>query len=207
MATTKRQRALRPARVFKNKKARAKQSTTFFRFIFIFFALIALIVAISGYFLHYKLSLLSFEALQLHTFSRHSDDQLTRLKIASSSIDVPIQTAQVTNKHWPTFESAVTHMMASALPLEGGNIVLYAFNHSGLLNTLDKVKVGDVIILQTRQRKSYEYIVQEVTTVSPSDSQALPPIQSEAVTLFTNSGFLNSKRLVVRAIPIRVPSF
>jgi LPXTG-site transpeptidase (sortase) family protein len=207
MARSKRQRALRPTRVFKSKKARLQQTTIFFRFVIIFFILIVSLIAISTYFLRYKLSLLSFEVPQLEAKIQRLTSPPKRIRIDSASIDLELRSARVFDSIWPTYDDAATHVANSSQPLDGGNILIFAANKPGLFSTLDLVKIGDVITISTLDKKSYEYLVTEIKTVSPKDNSALLPTNSEIVTLFTNSGFLNSKRLVVRATPIRVPSF
>lgn len=208
MAHSNRRRALRTTSVPKFKKRpRVKPTTTFFRTLSIFFILLVLFVVIGGYFFRRQVSLLSFKVSDFHAHTHTTSNRPIALKIPSAGIEVQIIPATASRGSWPTHTSAATFLSTSAQPLEGGNIIIYAPNSATLFGSLSQVRVGDMITIQTSDLKKYEYLIQETKTVDPSQVESLLPTTSEVVTLFTSSGFFNSKRLVVRATPIRLPTF
>lgn len=207
MATPKRQRALRSTKAAKRKKALAASPFAFIISLFIFLALISLLVAIGGYYLRYKLSLLSFEVPPSIQQIHPTNNRPSSLTIHSLSLTTPIQPTMINHGVWTTFAHEASYLTTSAQPLESSNIIIYALPRPGLFEHLNQVKIGDMITLQTTDKKEFEYIVQDVKIVPPSDGEILEPTDHEVLTLFTASGFLHSKRLVVQALPVKTMSF
>ena len=54
------------------------------------------------------------------------------------------------------------------------------------------------------KEKWYEYEIKEIKEVLPSQTETIAPTKEETLTLYTCSGFSDSKRLIVIAKRIRV---
>lgn len=207
MARPPRRRALRRTKGTRKSAALVPKSTYFFPFVFSFIALFTILVAIGGYYLHYKQTLLSFE-VQLSPIEEVSPTgRPIHLKIPSAQIDSSIKAVTISKGAWPTYEDAVSYVVGSGQPTEQRPIILYSQAIPGLLKNLDQVKVGDLITLTTADQRTFEYLVQDSFVVSSTENQLFLNSKTDSLIVFTSSGFLNTKRLVIKASPIRVPTF
>lgn len=115
---------------------------------------------------------------------------------------VPIVEAGKQNGVWTVSGTSANHVIQSAVPGESGNIVIYGHNLNTIFGYLMNVKVGDVVDLRTTEGSLHRYKVTETRYVDPSQTQLLAPTKTEALTLYTCTGLLDSLRFVVRAVPM-----
>jgi len=127
-----------------------------------------------------------------------SVDSPERLIIKDLGINLPIVPTQISNNQWGLTDSGVSYLATSPLPGNQGNSVLYGHNWKSILGNLQKVKVGDTIDVVYKDG-SKEFVVMYIQIVSPQDISVLDPTEDSRITLFTCTGFLDSKRLVVSA--------
>lgn len=96
---------------------------------------------------------------------------------------------------------AVGHLSNSALPGESGNVAL-AGHRDTFFRPLRDIRVGDEIRFKTRER-SFEYVVESIEVVAPTDVFVLQSLTGHELTLLTCFPFHYvgpaPKRLVVRA--------
>jgi sortase A len=96
---------------------------------------------------------------------------------------------------------AVGHMPKSALPGEWGNVAL-AGHRDTFFRPLRDIRVGDEIRLKTSQH-SFEYLVESIEVVAPTDIQVLEPSSGHDLTFITCFPFYYvgpaPKRFVVHA--------
>lgn len=133
---------------------------------------------------------------------RESAQPPQRIVIPNLSIDLSIVEANVVDGYWELSETTASHGVGSANPGENGNIVVFAHAREGLFLPLRNIKAGDTIYILTKDRWS-RYQVFETKEVAPAESQVIAPTPVETLTLYTCSGFLDSKRLIVSAKPLR----
>jgi len=103
---------------------------------------------------------------------------------------------------------AVGHLSNSALPGEWGNVAL-AGHRDTFFRPLRDIQVGDEIRFKTSQY-SFEYVVESMEVVAPSDIQVLEPSSGHDLTFITCYPFRYvgpaPKRFVVRALEVdRMP--
>lgn len=127
---------------------------------------------------------------------------------------VVVNTPRVGNT-WETshLTSQVGHMEGTALPGQGGNVVLVAHRYLGINNAqltnpgpfagIDRLQAGDAIVVQTASNV-FTYHVSELFQITRRDAWVLNPVGSEVVTLMSCDGFNAAtqtfdKLLVVRA--------
>jgi sortase A len=91
--------------------------------------------------------------------------------------------------------------VGSANPGQNGNIVVFAHARNELFGPLRDIKKDETIYILTKDRW-YRYSVSGTKLVDPSQIENIKPTDSEQLTLFTCSGFLDSKRLIVHAKPL-----
>jgi len=78
---------------------------------------------------------------------------------------------------------AVGHLSKSALPGEWGNVAL-AGHRDTFFRTLRDIRLGDEIKFKTRER-SFEYLVESIEVVSPTDIRVLKSSTGHDLTLLT----------------------
>ena len=121
-----------------------------------------------------------------------------RVIIPSLKIDVPVREAKIVKGYWELFEDAAGFGLGSAYPGEVGNTVIFAHTRPGLFQPLKDVKNGTVIYVFTSE-KWFGYQVTKITEVLPNQVEVIAPTPDETLTLYTCSGFADSKRLIVTA--------
>ncbi len=118
------------------------------------------------------------------------------------TIALPVTEAGFVGGVWTISETDANHVPQSGAPGEGKNIIVYAHNRKDLFGPLRTVAMGDVVTIRTADGLLHSYRVTEIAEVPPTDTRLLLPTVSEVLTLYTCSGFLDSKRFVVRAAPL-----
>lgn len=125
---------------------------------------------------------------------------ILRILIPGRNIDLPIAEAKVINGYWEVSETSASHGNGSAYPGENGNIVIFAHARTGMFLPLRDINADELIYILGYDRW-YRYRVVKTKLVDPKEVEVVAPTEKETLTLFTCSGFLDSKRLIVTAIP------
>jgi len=120
--------------------------------------------------------------------------------IPSLGLNLAITPASVVNGTWEVSDTAASFGTGSAVPGETGNTVVFAHARPGLFQPLRQLKVADSIFLLTASHW-YRYSVAEIFEVTPDQTEVIYPSETPLLTLFTCSGFSDSRRLVVKAVP------
>lgn len=114
-------------------------------------------------------------------------------------VDVAINSGELIDGKWSIDKNTATHLTQSAYPGQDGNIIVYGHNTREILGNIRVLIPGEKISLFTSDGVEHVYEVEWTQEVSPDDISAIQQTNSEVLTLFTCSGFLDSKRFVVRA--------
>lgn len=125
---------------------------------------------------------------------------ILRIIIPSRKIDLPIVEAKVVAGYWEVAETTASHGVGSAYPAENGNVVIFAHARAGMFLPLRDIKVDELVYILGYE-KWYRYRVVRTKLVDPKDVEVIAPTETETLTLFTCSGFMDSKRLIVTAVP------
>ncbi len=125
----------------------------------------------------------------------------TQVQILSQGIDLPIVESLVVNNQWQINPSGASHLVGSANPGEGGNIVIYGHNLERIFGKIRSLKVGETIVLSTKSGHQFRYVVKETSEVTPKQVEIIAPTSFEVLTLYTCTGLFDSKRFVVKALP------
>lgn len=115
-------------------------------------------------------------------------------------LDLPIVGARISKGVWDTTTVGVSYLARSPVPGEYGNSILYGHNWPTLLGSLGKLKPGDKILVRYQNAPDRSFTVQFINTVNPDQTYILHPTKDRRITLYTCTGWLDSKRLVVTAI-------
>lgn len=124
-----------------------------------------------------------------------------QILIPSVNIDLPVTSSALRNGYWVTSETTASFGEGSSPPGEGSNTVIFAHAREGLFLPLREVKQGQSVYVFTTNRY-FRYEIISIAEVAPTETYTIKPTEDERLTLFTCSGFLDSKRLVVTAKPI-----
>lgn len=123
-----------------------------------------------------------------------------RIVIPSLGIDLPVVEAKIMNGFWEVSETSASHGAGSAYPGEVGNMVIFAHARKGLFLPLRDIKRREVIYVLTNSGW-HRYRVEKTHEVTPEQVEVIQPTEEETLTLFTCTGFADSKRLIVSALP------
>lgn len=122
----------------------------------------------------------------------------TRLIIPDLGIDVVVKEAKIVKGYWEVFPDSAGFGLGSAYPQDTGNQVIFAHARPGLFLPLKEVKIGQKVYVFTKD-SWYTYTIKNIKEVLPSQVEVIAPTKSAVLTLYTCSGFADSKRLIVTA--------
>ena len=141
------------------------------------------------------------EPVMLEGFSESAlepDKQPLKIVIPSVNVDLTVRKSNIINGYWQVFETKAGWGEGSGVPGEKGNQVIFAHAKEGLFLPLQSIKVGSLVYIFTKE-KWFEYKVGEIKSVYPGETEVIAPMDDEILTLYTCSGFADSKRLIVVA--------
>ncbi|MBI2028304.1 MAG: sortase [Candidatus Levybacteria bacterium] len=115
-------------------------------------------------------------------------------------MDLEIFPAKIVNNRWEITAQGVSYLSSSPLPGEKGNSVLYGHNWTNILGNLIKIKPGEEIVIVSNRNNKRTFVVEHISVVDPENTQILANTSDRRITLYTCSGFLDSKRFVVTAL-------
>lgn len=173
----------------------------FFARLFLFTGLLCFIFLGMLVYQRYRPNPLAFHgAVFTRELSSTSSTMPIGVKIESVEIDLPIYVSEINGTTWQTSEQGVSYLKSSPLPGEKGNAVLYGHNWPKLLGPLHNVHVGDRISVVYSDKRVITFTVAYITIVSPDQIKILESSDDSRLTVYTCTGFLDSKRLVLTAI-------
>lgn len=122
------------------------------------------------------------------------------ISLPSIGKTLPILPSVIKGDSWETTSSGISHLSSSPTPGEKGNSILYGHNWPNLLGDLRKVKPGETFTITLSDGSIKSFTVAYVSVISSANVAILEQSKDSRVTLYTCTGFLDSKRLVVTAI-------
>ena len=133
---------------------------------------------------------------------KNSDLLPEKIIIDRLGIDVNIVPGKIVDGVWEISPDSATYLVGSSTPQETGNIVIYGHNKKAIFGKLSVIKMGDEIQIITHDGKIYKYGVNYIKWVNPNEVSVIAPTDFPVLTIYTCTGFLDSYRLVVKAIPL-----
>jgi len=177
-----------------------------------FTRLLEIIFVVSGIFCIFLSTFLVFQRyypknlrLQNINTASYSTKNVSPLKISIPSLDIALKIvpAKYINGNFQTITDGVSYLDSTPIPGNKGNSILYGHNWTSLLGSLPKIKTGDEIKIVFSNGETKTFIVKYTTTVDPSQTQILAESLDSRITIYTCSGFLDSKRFVAVAFPLK----
>lgn len=115
---------------------------------------------------------------------------------------LPIVEGGKINGVWTISHKAANHVQTSAVPGSAGNSIIYGHNTDAIFGKLITIPIGTVITITTSDGNHHRYKISETYEVDPWQTELLQNAVTEVLTIYTCSGWFDSKRYVVRAVPI-----
>lgn len=125
----------------------------------------------------------------------------TRLEIKRLGINLPVESQEIKSSIWPETDRGVTFVKGTAIPGSIGNSIFYGHNWASLLGRLPGAKIGDEVVITMDNGTIKTFVITKTKIVSPNDTEVLDDTSFSRLTLYTCTGFLDSKRFVAFAQP------
>ncbi|MFC1722162.1 sortase [Patescibacteria group bacterium] len=127
--------------------------------------------------------------------------QPSSIEIPSINTKLPIILSTLENGRWQDPKDNVAYWNESPLPSEQGNSVYYGHSKKSVLGNLKEVNNGDQIVIGMSDGTEIKFRVADKFIVTSDQLHILSNTKDSRITLYTCTGFLDSKRLVVIATP------
>lgn len=122
------------------------------------------------------------------------------LQIKDLGIILPVIPAQVKKDAWETTKKGVSYLTSTPLPGQVGNSIFYGHNFRNLLGNLTEAKPGQMVEVIFTNGRSEKFMIEYVQVVDSGKVSILQQTEDRRLTVYTCTGFLDRKRLVVTAI-------
>lgn len=122
-----------------------------------------------------------------------------RILIRDLNIDLPVYPAKVVNNQWETTTMGASYLLSSPLPGVRGNSIIYAHDWASLFGPLVNIKRENKVEIDFEDKTKKFFIIKNTSVVSPDQSDILKNFGDTRLTLYTCTGFLDSKRFVAVA--------
>ena len=122
-----------------------------------------------------------------------------KISISNISINLPVESVTIKNGKWPTSQIGVSFLANSGQVGKTGNLIFYGHNWKNLLGNLKSAKINDTVAVELDNGQVFVYTVSYIAEVDQNDVSILADSKDERLTLYTCSGILDQKRLVVVA--------
>ena len=124
----------------------------------------------------------------------------TIIKFPKLELELPISPTRITNGKWDDPKHSVAFWQDSVLPGEAGNSVFYGHNWPNIFSKLKKSNIGDDIEISFNDGTLITFVIQNTYTVTADQIHILNQTEDSRLTIYTCTGFLDSKRFVVIAV-------
>lgn len=168
--------------------------------LFFGFGLICLLLASFFFWERSNPQRLAFAVNDLQPQSETINTALPReIIISDINLDLPILSAKLEKGKWEATNKGISWLSSSPIPGTKGNSILYGHNWPNLLGNITKLKPGQSILIKFADGSTKNFVVTSTVSVSPKEIGILAPSETSQITLYTCSGFLDSKRFAVVA--------
>ena len=127
------------------------------------------------------------------------EQQPTKITIKRLGINLPIIPTKVVNNKWEVSTVGASYLATSPIPGTQGNSIIYAHDWTSLFGPLVGAKNGDEVDVQYADHSVKKFTITYTSAVSPTESTILAPSKDKRITMYTCTGFLDSKRFVAVA--------
>lgn len=125
------------------------------------------------------------------------------LIIKDLGIEQNIYPASIKEGKWEATDKGISFLSSTPVPGEKGNSVIYGHNWKNILGSLMRAKPGQVVEIVYADGSSAKFKIEYTQVVTPDQTQILDQTKDSRITLYTCSGFLDTKRFVVTALLLK----
>lgn len=147
---------------------------------------------------------LEFKSEQLAAGVSHPDSekgiQPKVLVIDDLNIILAIYPTVIENGRWQASDKGVSYLATSPFPGDEGNAIFYGHNWKNMLGPLVHARPGQNLEIVYSDGSIKKFKVSYTQTVTPDQTQILADSTDRRITLYTCTGFLDTKRFVVTAL-------
>jgi hypothetical protein len=141
---------------------------------------------------YHQIRILSFNTKEISKINSSSVSPV-HIKAYPVGVDVDIKQAVIINGVWPIFPKTAGYI------INKNNIIIYGHNKNDILGPIRYIKIGAIVEIKENDNKSYKYEVVKTDIVDPNYLEYIKEKEEETLTIYTCTGFLDSKRFVVVA--------
>lgn len=143
--------------------------------------------------------ILSFNTKGAQVVAETEGTRPTHINIPRLRVDLDIRESSIINGVWQISQDTASHLDSSSGLGGGGNIVVYGHNKTSIFGPIRWLSKGDILELTGEDSKTYTFAVEYTVEVDPDNLEYILAKDSEVLTLYTCTGFLDSKRFVAVA--------
>lgn len=151
----------------------------------------------------YQIRILSFNAKELLKINSSTGIKPVYIKIYPIGVDTAVKETVIKDGVWIIQPNEASYLVTSAGIGDRGNMIIYGHNKDSILGPIRYIALGAKIELKGSDEKIYYYEAIKTDTVDPGNLEYVLSKDEEVLTLYTCTGFLDSKRFVVVAKRIK----
>lgn len=156
----------------------------------IFFGVLLMLIFVAWRF--YQVRILSFNIKEI-TQVEYSGINPSHIKAYPVGVDIDIKPAVINNGVWPIFNDSAGYVV------NGNNLIIYGHNKNNIFGPIRWMKVDNQIELMSTDGDLFKFKVITTDIVEPNNLNYIQKTSDETLTLYTCTGFLDSKRFIVVA--------
>lgn len=152
----------------------------------------------------------TYESTELSFFASTSktENQIEQEKpnfsivsIPEQNIELSVKETKIKNGVWQISDGGASLLDSATFPKTEGKYIIYAHNTLDKFGKIVNLKAGSRIYLVSKSGQILKYEVTATEIVNPNQVEVLTEKSNNTLILYTCTGFLDSKRFVVKATP------
>lgn len=167
------------------------------------FIFIGLALLVFGGINYYRVRILSFTKSPVPAPVEQKGEYPVRITIPSIAIDLPIDIGEIKDGVWRVSYTNATFLNTSGRPGGDNNTVIYGHNKKAIFGNLPYLSLGQKIIIKTQDGVLHTYEAYQKDFVGSDRVDLVSPTDQEELTIYTCWGLFDSKRVVIKAKPIK----
>lgn len=157
-----------------------------------------LLIIVFSVWRYHQARILSFNVSEIAKVN-FSGVKPVHIKAYPVGVDVSIKDGVIKDGVWAIYPKDAIYLLGSAGLGDSGNTIIYGHNRDDVLGPIRWAKLGSFIDIRGSDGKDYRYEVTKIDTVDPDNLSYIQPTKNETLTLYTCTGFLDSKRFILVA--------
>uniref|UniRef100_A0A7C4XTH6 Sortase n=1 Tax=candidate division WWE3 bacterium TaxID=2053526 RepID=A0A7C4XTH6_UNCKA len=123
------------------------------------------------------------------------------IEIPNLQIQLPVNYSTIEKGEWVFEGEGAFYLTQSPIPGERGNSIIFGHNFPNAFGKLKSAKKGDLIDITLKNGTKRSFKVEYTQNISPDQTYVLDQTDDTRISIYTCSGFMDLKRLLVVATP------